>query len=80
MRWSWGGVVADLLAAHQVGQHDASTLHALGLVEGARVTLIHEGPVGGDPVVLDVEGMRIALRRHEVRGLSLALTGTDAAE
>ena len=55
-------------------------LREFGLGEGARVTLIHEGPVGGDPVVLDVEGMRIALRRHEVRGLSLALTGSDAAE
>jgi len=50
-----------------------------GLVEGARVGLIHEGPVGRDPVVLDVEGMRIALRRHEVRGLSLRLDGANPA-
>ncbi|MFW2341862.1 FeoA family protein [Brevundimonas sp.] len=48
-----------------------------GLVEGARVGILHEGPVGRDPVVLDVEGMRIALRRHEVRGLSLRLDGAD---
>jgi ferrous iron transport protein A len=50
-----------------------------GLVEGARVQIIHEGPVGRDPVVLNVEGMRIALRRHEVRGLSLQLDGADTA-
>ena len=50
-----------------------------GLVEGARVQMIHEGPVGRDPVVLDVEGMRIALRRHEVRGLSLQLDEADTA-
>ncbi|MBL0947473.1 FeoA family protein [Brevundimonas sp.] len=49
-----------------------------GLVEGARVGVLHEGPVGRDPVVLDVEGMRIALRRHEVRGLSLQLDEADA--
>lgn len=48
-----------------------------GLVEGARVGLIHEGPVGADPVVLNVEGMRIALRRHEVRGLTLRLGDAD---
>jgi len=50
-----------------------------GLVEGARVQMIHEGPVGRDPVVLDVEGMRIVLRRHEVRGLSLQLDEADTA-
>jgi ferrous iron transport protein A len=49
-----------------------------GLVEGARVGMIHEGPLGGDPVVLSVDGMRIALRRHEVRGLSLRLNGTSS--
>lgn len=51
-----------------------------GLVEGARLSVIHEGPIGRDPVVVDVEGMRIALRRHEVRGLTLRLEGADAAE
>lgn len=51
-----------------------------GLVEGARLSVIHEGPIGRDPVVVDVEGMRIALRRNEVRGLTLRLEGADAAE
>ena len=41
----------------------------LGFVEGARIELLHEGLVGGDPIAMKVDDMRVALRRHEAAGL-----------
>ena len=37
----------------------------MGFVEGARVELLHEGPVGRDPIAVKVDDMRVALRRRE---------------
>jgi ferrous iron transport protein A len=37
----------------------------LGFVEGAQVEVLHEGPVGGDPIAVRVNGATIALRRRE---------------
>jgi ferrous iron transport protein A len=45
----------------------------LGFVEGARVELLHEGLIGGDPIALRVDDMRVALRRHEAATLSIQL-------
>ena len=43
-----------------------------GFVEGARVEVLHEGPIGGDPIAVRVDGMRIALRRAEAMNVILA--------
>jgi ferrous iron transport protein A len=40
-----------------------------GFVEGARVTLLHEGPLGGDPIAVRLDDMRVALRRREANGV-----------
>ena len=62
----------------QVGDHRDHDEHALelerrllelGFVEGARIELLHEGLVGGDPIAMKVDDMRVALRRHEASGL-----------
>ena len=37
----------------------------MGFVEGARVELLHEGPMGRDPIAVKVDDMRVALRRRE---------------
>jgi ferrous iron transport protein A len=37
----------------------------LGFVEGARVEILHEGPLGGDPIAVRVNDTTIALRRRE---------------
>lgn len=37
----------------------------LGLVEGARISILHEGLFGRDPIVLRVDDARIALRRAQ---------------
>jgi ferrous iron transport protein A len=37
----------------------------LGFVEGAAVEILHEGPVGGDPIAVRLNQTTIALRRRE---------------
>lgn len=37
----------------------------LGFVEGATVEILHEGPVGRDPIAVRVNNTTIALRRRE---------------
>ena len=37
----------------------------LGFVEGARVEVLHEGPLGRDPIAVRVNNTTIALRRRE---------------
>jgi ferrous iron transport protein A len=43
-----------------------------GFVEGARVEVLHEGPIGGDPIAVRVDDMRVALRRSEAMNVILA--------
>jgi ferrous iron transport protein A len=44
-----------------------------GFVEGARVALLHEGPMGGDPIAIRLDDMRVALRRREANGVLVQL-------
>ena len=37
----------------------------LGFVEGVEVEVLHEGPLGGDPIAVRVSDTTIALRRRE---------------
>lgn len=41
----------------------------LGFVEGASVEILHEGPLGGDPIAVRVNGCTIALRRREAMAI-----------
>ena len=43
-----------------------------GFVEGARVGVLHEGPISGDPIAVRVDEMRVALRRSEAMNVILA--------
>jgi ferrous iron transport protein A len=37
----------------------------IGFVEGASVEILHEGAIGGDPIAVKLDDMRVALRRRE---------------
>ena len=37
----------------------------IGFVEGARVEILHQGAIGGDPIAVKLDDMRVALRRRE---------------
>jgi ferrous iron transport protein A len=41
----------------------------LGFVEGAEVEVLHEGPVGRDPIAVRVDGGTFALRRREAMAI-----------
>ncbi len=41
----------------------------LGIVEGASVQILHEGPIGRDPIAIRVNGTTIALRRREAMAI-----------
>lgn len=41
----------------------------IGVVEGARVRVLHEGPFGRDPIAVQVDETRVALRRREALGV-----------
>ncbi|WP_269714435.1 FeoA family protein [Caulobacter sp. NIBR2454] len=43
----------------------------LGFVEGAAIELLHEGMIGGDPIAVRVDDMRVALRRLEASAIDV---------
>ena len=44
----------------------------LGFVEGAAVEVLHEGPVGRDPIAVRLNDTTIALRRREAMAVFVA--------
>jgi ferrous iron transport protein A len=44
----------------------------LGFVEGARIEVLHEGPIAGDPIAVRVDNNTIALRRREAMSIFVA--------
>ncbi len=43
----------------------------MGFVEGARVEVLHQGLFGKDPIAVQLDDMRVALRRREARDIVL---------
>jgi ferrous iron transport protein A len=69
--------VIQHLAAREAGSKLSdieleSRLIELGFVEGARVEVLHEGIVGGDPIAVRVENVTIAVRRREAMAIIVA--------
>lgn len=50
----------------------AERLRDLGFVPGEPVTVIAEGPIGGDPLVVQIGYTRFALRRAEAARVLIA--------
>ena len=68
------GVIVRVGAAHDDGQgHHRSELERrlleMGFVEGAKVQVLHEGFIGRDPIAVQLDDMRVALRRREARDI-----------
>jgi ferrous iron transport protein A len=70
------GVVARVEpdAAHSDGDIERRLIE-MGLVEGARIEVLHEGLIGRDPIVLKVDDMRVALRRREAACIAIEPLG-----
>ncbi len=65
------GIVTDIVTADDQPELERLLLE-MGFVEGARVELIHEGPMGRDPIAVKVDDMRVALRRREAGCIMVA--------
>ncbi len=50
----------------------------LGFIEGADVAVLHEGPVGRDPLAVRINGATIALRRREAMAIFVIPSGALA--
>ena len=48
----------------------------IGFVEGAQVSVLHEGPFGRDPIAVKVDDIRVAMRRREANDILLRLDET----
>lgn len=83
------GVVVQVGAAghdldHGVARSELERrLLEIGFVEGARFAVLHEGLIGRDPMALQLDDMRVALRRREAVEILVRLdpspTGRPAA-
>ena len=75
-RRGYSGVIQHLAAGKAAtALSDAeleSRLIELGFVEGARVEVLHEGIVGGDPIAVRVENVTVAVRRREAMAIIVA--------
>ncbi len=60
-----GGVVSAVSGAGDLERR----LLEIGVVEGARVRVLHEGLFGRDPIAVQVDDTRVALRRREAAGV-----------
>ncbi|MFM1960184.1 MAG: hypothetical protein RL588_1701 [Pseudomonadota bacterium] len=71
------GVIVEVQAVQTRGEDalDPEELELrlleFGFVEGARVQVLHEGLLGGDPIAVKVDDMRVALRRSEAMNVIL---------
>jgi len=58
-------LAADVAGSALSANELESRLIELGFVEGARIEILHEGILGGDPIAVRVENVTIAVRRRE---------------
>ena len=72
----FSGVIRHLAAGDTGSALSANELERrlieLGVVEGAKVVVLHEGIVGRDPIAVRVENVTIAVRRREAMAIIVA--------
>ena len=69
------GDTAVVVAVNATGHDDAVAvrLEDLGFVAGELLRVVGRGPIGGDPIVVQVGHTRFALRRSEAARVLVAL-------
>jgi len=73
------GVIATVHVRPEVGHQGLTPeelerrLLELGFVEGANIEVIHEGLIGGDPIAVRLDDMRVALRRRDAAEIVIRL-------
>jgi ferrous iron transport protein A len=78
------GVIVDVRAETEGGDHGVGVeelqrrLLEFGFVEGARVRVLHEGAVRRDPIAVQVDDLRVALRRRDAQDVWVMLDHAPA--
>ena len=73
------GVIADVRAEHHARDHGLDVdelqrrLLEFGFVEGAVIEVLHQGAIGGDPIAVRLDDMRVALRRRDAEDVWVLL-------
>lgn len=71
----WSGFVTGLTPIADLtipwGELERRLLE-MGIVEGARVELLHEGPIGRDPIAVRIDDATVALRRRDADAILVA--------
>lgn len=73
-RRGFSGVIASVCVqddpSHSLDPSELERrLIEIGFVEGAKVSILHEGFFGRDPIVVRLDDTRVALRRREARAV-----------
>jgi ferrous iron transport protein A len=75
-RKGFRGRIDTIAAADTASNGKAAELERrlleLGFVEGAHIEILHEGPLGRDPIAVRVNNTTIALRRREAMAVLVA--------
>lgn len=71
------GAVGTVDAVHDAGPDDlvARRLRDIGFVSGETVRLVPRGPLGGEPLLVQVGFTRFAMRRQEAQRVRLQRPG-----
>ena len=73
------GVVESVGAGAATGALASTELERrlleIGFVEGARIEILHQGVIGGDPIAVKLDDMRVALRRREADAVLVRVEG-----
>src|SRR5438270_3456792 len=75
------GVIIRVGAEHDLESLSRTELERrlleMGFVEGARIKVLHEGFIGRDPIAVELDDMRVALRRREAADVMIQSTSPD---
>ncbi|UCH72746.1 MAG: ferrous iron transport protein A [Rhodospirillales bacterium] len=68
---------ANGTAKSEAGRSLERRLLEIGFVEGAAVEIVHEGFIGGDPIAVKLDDMRVALRRRDAEAVLVQIAAAD---
>jgi ferrous iron transport protein A len=69
------GMRARITAVNAATEEMTRSFLEIGILEGSPVRVVHQAPLGGDPIAVEVRGALIALRRQEAAGIDVELEG-----
>ena len=73
------GARARIVAVNAASEEMTRRFLEIGILEGSPVRVVHQAPLGGDPIAVEVRGALIALRRHEASGIDVELVDHDSS-